>query len=332
MRNGAATLLVASGLFAGCASPALRYEARLPANFAEAAAEREVAIAGFSGPEAGWYASQFEAMLAGATLDGLPWFRVSAAGPMAPAVYSGTVWIDDVDTHDWIETDRECVEWDGLFDCERRADVEKLCVEIDVDVTVQLRLAKAPDGALVFTEAYSSDADDTICETLGEVGRHGRGRASLWRLDDELRDTERELVREALLDTLDDIRRDIAPRNAVVKAPLVAEALDPVARADPMFKQAVKLAEDGNVPAACASWEALHAAYPDAPGVTHNLGACAEAAGDYARAQALYAAAVEALPVGGAALDGADAIFSSLERINARRDGDVLIDRLSGGS
>ncbi|NJM08820.1 hypothetical protein HC891_25440, partial [Candidatus Gracilibacteria bacterium] len=69
------------------------------------------------------------------------------------------------------------------------------------------------------------------------------------------------LIREALADTLDDIRAEIAPRNTLATARLITEALDPEVKGDPNFGFAVKLAKDGQIGEACAAFATL--AQPD---------------------------------------------------------------------
>jgi thioredoxin-like negative regulator of GroEL len=138
-----------------------------------------------------------------------------------------------------------------------------------------------------------------------------------------------ELVREALDDTFAKIRRDIAPRNASARAPLMAEPVDPEAGADPAFAQAVKAARSGDVFRSCTMWEGLHAAYPEAPAVMHNLGACAEASGNYERAQTLYAGAVEKARGPFSSGKGVAQLLESLERISGRRQGETVIEALT---
>ena len=53
------------------------------------------------------------------------------------------------------------------------------------------------------------------------------------------------------------------------------------------FKAAVKQSQR-DLPGACAAWSAIDAAAPGHPSLLFDLGLCAEAAGDYARAADLY--------------------------------------------
>lgn len=331
-------LTLAAGLIlAACASPGLSYQARLPAGDPQAASYRDVLVDEFRGPEGGWFSARFERMLAGASLNGEPWFTVrhALAGPQDyQGVYSGWIDVEDVDTRDWTRTRRKCVEWDGLFDCERRAEVEQYCEEVQIRVAVTPRLVDARNGQLVFNQTYRDTASETECWDIGIVGEgkgrgwHGHGYRRHWGggYGGEIA----HLVREALSDTLPDIRRDIAPYTARVKAPLIAEAIAPEAGADLRFRQGVEAAEAGDLATSCTLWQALLIDYPRAPGVRHNAGACAEASGQYERAQLLYGEAIAAMAFYPQSDDGLDRIRSALARISGRRASETLLEEMSG--
>jgi len=292
-----------------CASPGLSYTARSPAGDPVAAAYRTVAVGYFSGPEGEWYTGAFETMLLGTQFDGGPWFIVHHPGAPEGTYeghYSGQVDIVEIDVWDEMRTRQKCVEWDGLFDCEHRAEVLEACLEVEVAVAVTARLTDVGNGAIRFQQTYHGRAAEETCEEVEIVsgkyaGRRKRGDGHFGWLHDRFGaaadDLTVALVREALGDTLDSVRRDIAPRNGRARAPLVAEAVDPEVRADPRFAAALAAAGEGDAGRGCALFAVLGEAYPAAPGVRHNLGACAEAAGDTEAAEAHYAAALEALAV-----------------------------------
>ncbi|MEL7093712.1 MAG: hypothetical protein AAFN94_18480, partial [Pseudomonadota bacterium] len=252
----AASLLTLIVGTAACTMPGIDYEARLMATSAAAAETRNVAVEPFRGPAGRWYTDRFEAMLANTTFDGAPWFALadySSSGLDAPAgTYTGEI---HVDAYDWYEDERvvkKCVEWDGLFDCETRAEVLEVCLREDVRVTVTPRLHDARTGQLVFSNSYSGDAGQETCRELGILydgklkgkgkGRRGRyahgPRGGVFGFAGAV--PPRALVFEALSETLRPIRVDIAPRNATVRATFVTAALDPMVAADPRFEQAVK--------------------------------------------------------------------------------------------
>ncbi|MEO1661316.1 MAG: hypothetical protein AAFR51_10030 [Pseudomonadota bacterium] len=292
---------------AACTTPGISYEARLMPESLAAAETRTVQVDRFRGPGGRWYARQFETMIANTVFDGAAWFTLAdfeygVPGDTPAGTYTGHV---DVDSYDWSEyhrTTSKCIEWDGLFDCETRVDVEELCVEERVSVSAHPRLVDADTGETVFSGAYGGTASHENCFETGvydgefnkglKKKRRHHGLSGYHSLGFVGADAPADLVRDALFQTLSPIRRDIAPRNATVKATFITEALDPVARADPRFEQALDMSSRRPFES-CALWTGLAEEYPEAPAVIHNLGACAEATSDFQAAQGHYAKAAE---------------------------------------
>ncbi|MEM0985640.1 MAG: hypothetical protein AAGJ32_05295 [Pseudomonadota bacterium] len=340
-----ASVAALSLLAAACSTPGISYLARVPAGAPEAAAYRTVSVGYFAGPQGDWYAGALEGMLLNADFDGGPWFIVH--DPAAPegtygGRYSGTVDILAVDVDEYTRTKKKCVEWDGLFDCEHRAEVLQACIDVDVDAAVRIRLTDVRDGAVVFYETYQGHAGEHDCDDVKIItgkyaGKRKRGYGPYRDYYDRFGGSSgyltHDLVQQALRDTLSDIRLDIAPYNNRAKAPLVAEAIDPEARADPRFAQAVEAAGDGNQDMSCRIWTDLVVAYPQAPGVRHNAGACAEASGNLEAAQLLYAEAVDAMAFHRRDGDTFDRLVKALNRISSIRTGEAALSELvSGGS
>lgn len=318
-------------LFIGaCASPGIKYTARVPAENYAASQYRAVSVDDFSGPSGGWFSRRFAAMLDNVTFDGVPWFQASVAyddQPENTGFYTGNIQIDHVDESDYYQTVKKCVEWDGLFDCEHRHEVKQYCIDRKVDLTVRTILVDAFSGRPVYESSHSGSASDGTCYDVGDEGygggHRGSGNGGLF----SSRNAPRHLVERALSETLYNIRREIAPANVRAKARLITDAIDPEARADPRFNQAVELVKDGQIQLACVRWSDMATAYPNAPGVAHNLGACSEAMGDYSGAQTLYAKAVE---LSGAGYGGKadETILKALNRISTRRFDDGVLSEL----
>ncbi len=273
----------------------------------EAAETRTVQVDRFRGPAGRWYGRQFEAMLANTVFDGAAWFTLAdfsygVPGDTPAGTYTGHVDIDSYDWNEYHRTTSKCIDWDGLFDCETRVDVEELCVEERVHVSVHPRLVDADTGKVVFTGSYGGNSGRENCYETGVYDgafdkklkrkRRHHGLSGFDSLSFAGLDAPADLVREALYQTLRPIRNDIAPRNATVRATFITEALDPVARADPRFKQALDISSKDPF-ASCAMWTGMAEEYPEAPAVIHNLGACAEATSDFQGAQGHYAKAAE---------------------------------------
>ncbi|MEM9225344.1 MAG: hypothetical protein AAGA24_02440 [Pseudomonadota bacterium] len=325
-RNWGLTVLAALGLGA-CATPGIDYEAKLMARYPEAAAQRDVIVDYFSGPMGGWYTERFEAMLANATLDGRPWFRFADYAVDVPAgavgIYSGYVDVVDHRVHEYTRTVSKCVEWDGLFDCETRADVEEYCIEETVEVVAHPRLINRASGEVVYEATYGGEASREECEEghyhYGAYGHHGPFGF----------DAPADLIRSALSETLHPIRLDVAPRNAIVRAEFVTEALDPMVRVDPAFQQGVEAVKRDPF-TSCSVWLAMSEEYPAAPAVIHNMGACAEASSDFLTAQSHYARAAELSSALGATDKLMQPYLASLQRLSGQRWGLEQIKQATG--
>ena len=330
------------GLMLGaCATPGIDYEARIMPKAPEAAELRNISVERFGGPSGGWFASRLENVLASAQFDGAYLFNVDGTGyPIAaPAgVYSGFVEIMDVEEHHSEHVEHKCVERDKDDKCIREKEYIEYCVSTTLDVSAFVELTDIDTGEVVFAASYPGTANDYSCEDyIGYYDDYGLADAILSFTGSVLGFNDiglgyggpGALVREALSDTLGPIRRDVAPRNANVRAKFATKAVDPIVKADPRFQQAISLAK--NSPAAsCDLWSTLGATYPDAPSVQHNLGACAEASGDYAAAQRLYAQASEIAGRTPGAADMFKRLNASLTQISQRRSDLISLEDLTG--
>jgi len=332
--------LIGLAALAACATPGIDYNARLMANAPAAAEVRDVTVDRFDGPAGGWFARRLENVLYEATFDGQPWFNVSApgygaAGPQG--IYTGYVEVDDVwEDHSTNYRDR-CIERDENEKCVKVEQIEEYCVRTDVRVSAHLELIDAQSGELIFANSYPGDASDYACSEyvtifktrkMGKGVRAFKGRSHNWNSFAYAPGTPGGLIRDALSDTLRPIRRDVAPRNKTVRAKFATTAIDPLVFADPRFEMAIKLAKD-SPQGSCQLWTDMAAEYETAPAVTHNLGACAEAAGDYTGAQTLYAKAAD-LAGGTVDADAVAPILASLARISQRRNDQATLDALVG--
>ena len=328
-------LLALAGL-AACSTPGIDYAARVVPPNTAAVETRTVDVGRFDGPGGNWYAGRFEEMLASATFDGKPWFRMARYSDgyvpdgQRAGIYEGRIDIVDYRAEEYSQWVTKCVEWDGLFDCEHRAEVEEICLREDLQVSVTPRLIEYGTGQILFQETYFGDASNESCDEgywHGRRGSHAGGGGILYGLLGGV-SPPRGMVLDALADTIYEVRGDIAPSNTTRRAVFVEEAIDPVVRADPRFEQAVK-AGPKSPDFSCYVWEDMKAEYPDSPAVSHNLGACLEARGDFVAAHGMYAEAAEQ----SAAISGTgqpdEPFRKALSRMSYYRTGLQLIDRLT---
>ena len=323
-------LLVLPLLMAACATPGYDYQARMAPTFPAATAYRDVAVGEFRGP-AGYVAeAEFAEMIEQVTLDGAYWFTIPSGDPAG--IYEGRVDIETWDQEVRFEREKRCVEYDGLFDCERRGIVETECQEETLEVVVTAHLVDYARNEVVFTQSQVGGANRESCVDVAEYPDEGQPLGE-WR--DPVRSSYNPynapigMIEDATVEAVHRFRQDIAPYNQVVRAEIMTEALTPDVQNDPRFKLAVQATKRGEFMGACAQWDELGREWPRAPSLLHNMGACAEARGDMSTAQLRYARAAEIAQTIPLLKDKkARPIFSALERVSGRRMDDALIDSI----
>ena len=323
------SLLLLPMLITACATPGYDYQARVAPNFPEAANYRDVMVGRFAGPAGGLAEAEFATMLEQIEVDGQYWFTLPPP-ELASGVYEGRVDITSWDREVSFERDKQCVEWDGLFDCERREIVESECTEETVEVTLTLRLLDTDARTQVFTHERYGETGRETCIEIAQYPDHGEPLGS-WRdpiySSYDPYDAPIGMVEEATIEAVHRFRQDIAPYYTTLRAEIMTEAVTPEAQNDPRFGAAVAATKRGEILGACAQWYELAKAWPQAPAVIHNVGACAEAQGDMSYAQAQYAEAARIARTIPLLNDkAARPIFDALERVSNRRFDDTLID------
>jgi hypothetical protein len=322
---------------AACQTPGYDYSARTAPNFPEALNYTDVAVGRFEGPAADIAAREFDALIASTELEGRPWFVV--LDPAQPqGIYEGNVNVTGYRGEVRYERESECVEYDAPFDCERRAIVESECLKEIVDISVDLRLIDTATRRTVFTSGRGGTTEREDCFKVAEyqgtdqtTGQYGPTEYETY----SPYDAPYGMIREAVPAAIAGFRTDIAPFIASFRAEIVTKPLVGEEAGDPRFAAAVQATKRGEFIGACAQWQELAAAYPNAPGIQHNQGACAEARGDLSTAHAQYAKAAE-LARGIPLLKDKDAkaIFDALGRVSKGRYDDILINQAqdAGGS
>ena len=326
-----------TGLIAACQTPGYDYAARTAPNFPEALEYTDVAAGRFEGPAGDIAAREFEALITSTELEGRPWFIVM--DPDQPqGVYEGNVSVTGYRGEVRYERESACVEYDGPLDCERRAIIESECLKEIVDISVDLRLIDTATRRLVFTSGRGGTTEREDCFEVAEYPGTDQPTGSFGPTEYETYspyDAPYGMIAEAVPAAIAGFRTDIAPYVASFRAEIVTKPLVGEEAGDPRFAAAVTATKRGEFIGACAQWQELAAAYPNAPGIQHNMGACAEARGDMTTAHAQYAKAAE-LARGIPLLKDKDAkpIFDALGRVSQGRYDDMLIKKAKdpGGS
>lgn len=325
--------LLSMACAAACATPGIDYAARVVPPNTAAVETRTVDVGRFDGPGGRWYEDRFTEMLVSAMFDGKPWFRMARYSDgyvpegQRAGIYEGLIQVTGYRAEEYTQWVTKCVEWDGLFDCEHREEIEEICLREEVEVSVTPRLIEYGTGEILFQQTYYGDASQETCDDNEWRGfRALANDIAIGLLVGS--DAPRDMVVDALAGTIYQVRADIAPRNTTQRAVFIEDAIDPVVRADPRFGQAVK-AGPKSPDFSCYVWEDLKAEYPASPAVSHNLAACLEARGDHVEAHGLYAEAAEQSAVLTGTGEPSEPFRKALARMSYYRSGLQLIDRLT---
>ncbi|WP_421932065.1 tetratricopeptide repeat protein [Phenylobacterium sp.] len=277
-------LAVCAGLMmvlSACATT-VDISARFPARYAETANIRQIAVAGFDGYGGREFQSALQAELFSATFDGRPYFTVVATGgpsnPSAAAGYGRSVGAQgvilgtvgtDFNTSTYQGSESRCVRWEG-DKCKEYKSFPIPCWRRNVDLMVTPSLVSVATGRVVYSAQKRASRNTSWC------GNEAPSTGDL------------ALVTDAQREILGDIRRDIAPYNTTLSATLKTKGVGLSEGLKPQFTAAVKATSSGDMAGACQGWTSINSAQPGNLDTVYDLGVCAESAGDYGKALALY--------------------------------------------
>ncbi|HAY06370.1 MAG TPA: hypothetical protein PKV67_04630 [Hyphomonas sp.] len=324
--------IVSAGLLvlaAACATPGYDYVSRAAPNYPQALDYTDVVTGRFGGPAGEVAEQEFDALLQSAELEGRPWFNVIDSD-RPQGIYEGGVEVTGYRAEITYNRVRRCVEYDGIFDCERRATIEQRCIRDIVDVAVTAHLIDYASGRRVFTSTQGGAAEQQDCFDIKEVWGTDLPEGSFGPTEQEIYDpwsAPYGMIAQAVPAAVAQFRTDIAPYMATFRAEIVTKPLTGEEAGDPRFAAAVKATKSGHFIGACAQWDELATAWPSAPGILHNQAACMEARGNLAGAHAQYARAADLarqIPL----LKDKDAkpIFDALSRVSRGRYEEKMID------
>ncbi|WP_422055361.1 hypothetical protein [Sphingomonas sp.] len=188
--------------------------------------------------------------------------------------------------------EKDCVERAGGKrdgKCLREEEVERDCTRRIINVNADLRIA------------------DARARVVYSVSRPRRDETSWCRGQDPSRTTE-EAIRAMIIDIAENVRADIVPSVELYSIRFRESTRGLPKPLERPFKDIVKQTQR-DLPAACAAWAAMDQQAPNHPSVTFDLGLCAESAGEYDKALALYRRAAPLIGRGGnEATVGADRV------------------------
>ncbi|MEL7728011.1 hypothetical protein AAG612_00555 [Citromicrobium bathyomarinum] len=251
----------------------LRVETIYPAASDEAAAVRTIAIDRFAGREGSDFANRIEDRLLDAAIDGQPYFTLlhrSQAGK-ADAILGGGARVRVTET-EFSQQRKICVEEDEDGDCVRREKVDLACVRLAIDVRPRANLRSA-EGHILWSERLSRSEVLSYCPGY----------------DDE--PLIAPAVDLALAGAADDVRRALAPVQAIEDIRIMERRKGMPRDASKAFRDAIRLTKQDER-GACEAFAALEPAIGAHPSLLFNLGLCAEQVGDFATAEQYYGQAL----------------------------------------
>lgn len=271
---------------AGC-STTVQVQARFPANNAEAAQLRKVAVADFYGPEGDHFAYALEAMLSSADFDGQRYFTLMDGGSRgrgaeatiaaqygrsigADGIYFGQMQTVDFDNYPYEQRDERCVEKDKDGKCTKHEKFVIHCLRRAFHMEVFPMLVNVRNGRVVYSTRKSADSETSWC------------RGDPQPISDDA------MIDGAINRIISDMRPDIAPYNTILRATVIEKTDGLPEDAAKAFAAAVKSAGKGELSEACRAWGEINRTNASHPWTVYNLGVCAEANGDFAGALSLY--------------------------------------------
>ncbi|MBB4617490.1 hypothetical protein [Sphingomonas abaci] len=264
------SVLVAAGamIVAGPAvAEVIHVEGIFAAGSREASRLPTIGVDLFGGPAGDALGVAIERRLAALGRDGVPHAQIIAPSLRPDGLLSGRA-SSSVDQSGYTESRERCAEKKD-DKCVRRVRYKVACLQRTVTLRADLRLTRQRDDRILYAFAPTRSDSSQWCED--EAGGLGADVA----------------VQSMVESIADQVRLDLAPHREQYKI-RIREERDglPPALAD-RFRAAVHQTKQDE-PAACAAFASIGAAAPDHGPTLFNQALCAESAGRYAEAAALY--------------------------------------------
>lgn len=298
--------LAAVGLAGAAQAESVSMTGKFAAPERDVARLRSLGIDRFSGRDGPALSSALERRLSAPVRGGPPHFDIVAVSRRsdggAEGIVTGSV-STGVQETPWTRTEKKCVEKDGLK-CKREEEVKTPCMRRIVEFAADVRVVSADDRVLYSRELPRRD-ETTWCE--------GQSPSR----------TVEATVRGMVGGVADELAGSFAPsvETYSVRFREGTKGLDKeVAR---RFKVIVRQTQT-DLKGACAAWAAMDAEAPNHPSILFDLGLCAEAVGDYAKADNYYA---RAAPLTGRGGEGEVGLTRIARLVAAREDDRARADR-----
>ncbi len=262
-------LVAAIGAFftAPAAAEVIHVDGVFAAGSREASLLPTIGVDLFDGPDGDALGLAIERRLAKLGRDGVPHAQIVAPSLRPDGLLSGRA-ASSVDRFGYIETRERCAEKKD-DKCVRRVKYRVQCVRQTVTLHADLRLTRYRDGRIVYAQAPERSDTDSWCEDGGgAISPDGA-------------------VQFMIESIAEQVRLDLAPHREAYKIRVREERDGLTPDLAQRFRDGVRLTKHDQQ-AACATFAAIGAAAPDHGPTLFNRALCAEAAGRYDEATALY--------------------------------------------
>jgi hypothetical protein len=288
----------------------VRMTGRFAAPYRDAAMLDSLRVGRIGGEDGMQLGMAIERALGRPDIEGRTHFElVGGRGGDADGLLNGNV-VTGVQETKFKRKDKECVEREGGKrdgKCLREEEVEKDCTRRVINVNADLRI---------------TDARNRVVYGVS----HPRRDETSWCRGQTPPRTTEEAIRGMVIDIAEAVRRDIVPSVELYSIRFRESTRGLPKPLERPFKDIVKQTQR-DLPAACAAWAAMDAQAPNHPSITFDLGLCAESAGEFDKALALYRRAAPLIGSGGnEATVGAERV----QRLIAGRDDEVARQRGRG--
>ncbi|OYY67652.1 tetratricopeptide repeat protein [Sphingomonas sp. 28-63-12] len=252
-----------------------------PAAYRDASFLRRMAIDRFDGGDGPALSIALERALAGdgsapAHFSVVSLSPRSGVGPSdADGILSGLVSTEINENRD-AQQREECVE--KVDDkCTKKQKIEIICRKRSIDVVADLRIARARNGSVAYSNRKSRHDEITWCPGTNAPG------------------PVEGIIRGMIDSIAAETAHEIAPYTERYALRFYESRSGMPKDVAATFKAAIKLTQR-NLPEACQAFAAINGALPDQAIIVYDLGICAEARGDYPAALAQYRRAADLRP------------------------------------
>lgn len=289
-------------LMAACASPKVKQDVVMPAKENGMRNVEKIAVLGFSGDQKREFSIKLESFLANVKVNDNPYFTVvdrnaldaiikeqkmvSQSGLFnekdvvkigelsgVDTVVNGFVKWPKMETTSFLEERSICIRANSKGKCKEWGTKQVRCNDQVSKFDVTVKAISVQKGDVVFSKNYIGTGKNKFCSDSGSQ------KASL------------ELAETASDSVMAQMRKDVAPYVIVMTIELMDSDdsdLDDNKAANKLFESGLEFADNKRMDKACEKFRAATAIYDKSPALYHNLGVCAEIAGDLDKALRLH--------------------------------------------